>query len=254
MIRELLGKIGFKYKEILVYTAIVSAGRASASVITKATGLNRATVYSVAKILCKRGVVYEDASRRPREFYPSPLEDLKRLTSPLKREVEKKDQLISEAISELNNISTSTRYSVPKIRLVEHEQLRDFLFKQTAHWYKSLTDSKESWWGFQDHRLVEEYQDWIDYSWKKYPKQEVKLLSNDSRIEAQAKSRYPKTRQIRFWRESQNFTATTWIVGDYIILIHNRGQFDYLLEINDPVLAHNLREVFRGIWNGLPKS
>ena len=253
MINEVLEKIGFTKKEAVVYAALVAAGKATPAELAKTTGINRATVYGLAKALIKRGVVYEDITGRPRNLTPNPLPDLRRLTSSAKREVEEKDKLIATAIDELSNISANTRYTVPKIRFVEQEQLRDFLFKETTGWYESLEKSGEAWWGFQDHRLVEEYQDWIDYSWKKYPEQTVKLLSNDSRVEAAALQRYPKNREIRFWSMSQNFTATTWIVGDYTILLSTRGTSDYLVEIHDAVFAHNLREVFKGIWHTLPK-
>ncbi len=53
------------------------------------------------------------------------------------------------------------------------------------------------------------------------------------------------------WDKAGKFTATTWVCGDYLILVSTAQHPHYLVQINDKILAHNMREVFKGIWQGL---
>ena len=105
------------------------------------------------------------------------------------------------------------------------------------------------WWGFQDHNFVMHYEKWIDWYWQTAPaKISLQLLSNQSEIEKTMQGKKYARRKIKFWSDAKNFTATTWICGDYVIMIITNQRPHYLVEIHDAVLAHNLREVFEGIW------
>jgi len=53
---------------------------------------------------------------------------------------------------------------------------------------------------------------------------------------------------MKFWNEPSKFTATTWIAGDYLVMIITNQRPHYLVEIYDATLAHNMREVFKGLW------
>lgn len=64
------------------------------------------------------------------------------------------------------------------------------------------------------------------------------------------KKKFPR-REIRFWEASEDFTATTWILGNYVVMIVAQEHPHYLVEIHDAVLSRNLREVFKGIWKSL---
>ena len=79
------------------------------------------------------------------------------------------------------------------------------------------------------------------------PDVSVNLLSNYSEVWVSTKNKpYRNKRHIRFWSASENFTATTWIVGGYIIMIMTGDEPHSLIEIHDAVMAHNQREIFRG--------
>ena len=58
-----------------------------------------------------------------------------------------------------------------------------------------------------------------------------------------------REKQIKFWKNSNNFTATTWVAGDYLIMTVTNQHPHYLVQIHDATLAHNMREMFKGIWN-----
>ena len=53
---------------------------------------------------------------------------------------------------------------------------------------------------------------------------------------------------MRFWSNKLDFSASTWIMGEYLVMIITRKKPYYLLEIKDAVLSHNMREVFRNLW------
>ena len=60
MINELLTQLGFGEKEIKVYLTLLQHGKLSPASLAKIVGLNRSTVYSVAKELKEKGVIAED--------------------------------------------------------------------------------------------------------------------------------------------------------------------------------------------------
>lgn len=53
--------------------------------------------------------------------------------------------------------------------------------------------------------------------------------------------------EIRYWKEANQFTATVWVGGDYLVMVSTREEPHYLVEIHDATLAQNMREVFKGI-------
>ena len=151
----------------------------------------------------------------------------------------------------MQNIAKVADYVVPKIVFVPEDEIDRHLYKQTPAWDASILKYDGTWWGFQDHTLVANYEKWIDWYWEKgsNPKTALKLLSNES-AETIKKKKYVR-RQIRFWAQSKNFSATTWVLGDYVVMIVTSQKPFHLVEIHDAVLAHNLREVFKGIWRSV---
>jgi hypothetical protein len=76
----------------------------------------------------------------------------------------------------------------------------------------------------------------------------VKLLSNESNVEKKMAVKKLNQREIRFWKKDADFTASLWVIGEYIVMIYTRERPFYLIEIHNSVLAHNTREVFKNLW------
>src|SRR3989338_3820252 len=70
MLHSLLKQLDFNDKEITIYLAILEKGKINPSEVAQITGINRTTVYSVAKELIRRGIVSEDLGASPRLFVP----------------------------------------------------------------------------------------------------------------------------------------------------------------------------------------
>jgi hypothetical protein len=250
---QLLSELGFSVKETSIYLAILQSGKITPAQIAKLTKINRTTVYAVAKELQRRGVISEDLGSTPAQLIALPPEDLANIIRNDEKDLESKRVLVDKAIEGLSSLAKATKYQVPKIVFIEEEQLEDYLYKQTPLWNKSLLEVDPTWWGFQDPSLVEHYQGWIDWYWQEANPTSIdlKLLTSQGDIEQEMKKREYLRRQIKFWKEATDFSATTWINGDYVVMIMTSARPHYLVEIHDKVMAHNLRQLFKGIWNSI---
>lgn len=107
----------------------------------------------------------------------------------------------------------------------------------------------KTWRGFQDHTFVEKFEKWIDWHWEAAPKEiDLKLFTNESEIEKNMEiKKYAEKRMMKFLKSSE-FSATQWVVGEYIVFVMTKQRPYYLVEINDSVLAANTRELFKILW------
>ena len=248
MISQTLEKLGFSAKEAEIYQAVLQAGKISHASLAKLTGINRSTVYAVVNTLSSKGLINEDLGGKVTYVVARPAEDLTSLIEKQEKELNRKKQLVHQAIDEFFEVVKSQEYAPPKIRFIEEDQLEEFLYKQVPVWDKSMLQYDGTWWGFQDPSFVEHYEKWIDWYWQKGAddRTRLKLLSNEKAEEIK-KEKFDR-RQIKFWGKSQDFTATTWINGDYVIMIVTDKRPHYAVELFDKVLAHNNREVFKNLW------
>jgi len=250
MIKEILKKLGFNEKEISVYLTVLEQGKTKPSDVSRMTGINRSTVYGIAKELVQKNIIVEDLAGKQSYLVALPPEDLKMLAQKEERELANKKILIDQAVQELGKYTQNTKYSIPKIQFIYEEDVQDFLYKQSPLWQKSMEKYDSTWWGFNDTSAIELNQKWIDWYWREIASKDlyVKLLTNQSQIEEEMKVKGYDRRMIKFWNEGNALTAATWVCGDYIILLVTGRHPHYLVQINDEMFAYNLREMFKSIW------
>ncbi len=253
MINNILSELGLKEKEIEIYLKILEQGKTTPAHIARLTGINRSTTYNIAKGLIERGIILEDVGDKQIYLIALPPEELKNITRKEERELLDKKNLIEQAVSELKAISKNVEYSIPKINFVYEESLEDYMYKQAPIWSQSIMKYDTIWWGFQDPTFVKYYSKWIDWFWTKSSpdKLSLRLLSNESKAEEEMKKLNYERRLIKFWDGDGHFTATTWVCGDYLILVVTDQKPHYLMQIHDAKLADNMREIFKGIWKGI---
>ncbi len=251
MSKQILEKLGFSDKESEVYLTLLQHGTMTPAEVAKLTGISRPTVYSVSKELVKKGVVIEDLGGVSRSLIAKHPEDLAILVNREQKALDAKRAVLQSAIGELRKIAQSTKYSIPKIVFIPDEEIENYLHKQTPVWNASILETKTFYWGFQDPDLVHHYQEWIDWYWKQANPPIVQLLSNVSNVEEIMKTRGYTKRHIRFWSGAAAFTATTWVMGNYIVMINTKHRPFSLIEIHDAMIAENLRQLFSGIWKSL---
>jgi sugar-specific transcriptional regulator TrmB len=252
MIEDKLKELGLSDKEVAVYTAVVAAGKASPARVAKATGIKRPTVYAVGEDLLRLGLIEADTTGATMFYFPASADSLKRSVEKEKQKLKSKETLLESLAKEVEAMPRSKSYAVPRIQFIEHEEnVLEFLHKQTDVWNQSMLKTEPTYWGFQDDDLVshEPYRNWIKWQWDHTPEAiDLKLLSNDTDIEARMKKENYPRRNIKFWKGAINFTATQYIVGDYSVLIQTKQKPHYLVQMYDPVYCANMRELFKNLW------
>ncbi len=247
---KLLQELGLGAKEQIVYKLILEHGKISPALLSRFAKINRTTVYSVAKELKDKGLIVEDLGGKVLYFLPVQINELENIIKKEYEKAEQKEKLIHELKDLLESIPKSKTYSIPKIRFVEESEIEDYLHEATCRWYESMLTSNKTWWGFQDSTFVEKFEKWIDWSWSKAPEYtDLKIFTNKSISEEKMKSKkYSNRRKIKFLN-SKEFSATQWVVGNYVIYIMTKQRPFYLVEIHDSVIAHNTLEIFKNLWN-----
>ncbi|MFA7309217.1 MAG: helix-turn-helix domain-containing protein [Patescibacteria group bacterium] len=251
-IQQTLKKLGLNEKEIKVYLNLLKHGKTKPSDLAKLTNLSRPTLYNIARSLVSKGVIAEDQSGSIMQLAPLPLDNLEKILDQTKRNLLEKEELVKKAVEELSLITAGKEYIVPKIRFVEEENLEKYLFDNLTKWQKAVISSDGIWCGFQDHTFAVKYEKWIDRTNEtkesRNPHYRGMVFTNESKIEEKLGKKYSKSkREVRFL-DNTNFTASTWVSGDYVTMIVTRQHPYYLLEIHDKILAHNTREIFKKLW------
>lgn len=252
MYEETLKKLGFDDKEIAVFVAVLERGRVAPAAVAKITGINRSTVYSVAKVLADKGILQIDATTEPAYLVVESADVLGKLISRQERELAEKKSLVNDAMKQLESVPKSKRYSVPKVKFYNERELKDALYSQLPIWAESAIVIKEpSWWGFQDVSLVQEFPDWIIEHYGIIPDSvSTHMFTNAKPAESDIHKKVSDPRRVVKYLDDKNhqFTATQAVLGDYIIYVMTDEKPFYMIEIHDRVMAHNLREVFKMLW------
>lgn len=247
MINELLTQLGLTGKEIAVYLTLLQHGKAAPPLIARITKINRTTVYSVTQELIEKGLITEDISTKPNSFIPKPPEELKLLIDEQQRKLYKKQNIVERLVPELHALAQQTAFTIPKIRFIPEVDLNDFLFKQTPAWDESCAKTDFTWWGFQDPHFAPAHEKWLNWYWKREGSEKfvVKVVTTETE-KSLIKGDY-KNRGVKFLKDAP-FDAAIWAVGNYIVMIMSNQKPNYLLEIHDAVLARNMREYFKAMW------
>lgn len=250
MKKDLLEALGLNKHEQQVYAAIIKYGSLSSTELGKKTNIKRTTAYSVARSLIEKGLIVEDSLQRPRTFSPAQGKDILEAIAVDKKHIEKRERAAKQLIEELAQKKAASSYPVPTIRFIEEQKITTFLKQETPKWHRALENlEKPVWWGFQDHTFAEKFSSWIDWQWKKAPNTvSLQLLSNESKVEKRLAGKYIK-RHIKFLADSARFNSTIWVIEEFVVITNTRHTPFYAYEIHDALLANDLRELFKNLWD-----
>jgi DNA-binding MarR family transcriptional regulator len=243
-----LSALGMSAGERKIYRALFKMREASPAQLAKTSGIRRTTAYSIVQGLAQKGFLVENPSKRPRTYTIAQSADIDTVLKEGRKRLELREKVLTQFAAELSRAAAEDSYPVPLIRFVGEDKMQEYLNKEP--WTATSHKTDSTWWGFQDHTYVEEFLPVIERFWRKHPKKiHLKLLSNRGAedIEKKLKWRYPN-RQIKVWNRATNFVSSTWVVGDYVVIVNTRRRPFYFFEIHDEVLAHDLREVFKNLW------
>lgn len=249
MDETLLSSLGLSENEVRLYREVVKAKEITPTALAKVTGIKRTTAYSMARGLVEKGLLLEDGTRRPRVFAPTGPEEMVAVIEGEKRRFEERQELLQKLGEQVSMAQAENSYPVPRIRFIEEAKINTYFKTAFPVWMESMLETKEhGFWGFQDATLVEHYEDQLRYWWSISPDSLfVKLLTNLSPAEKKIAGTFER-RHMKYWGEATNFVSSTWIVGDYVVMINTRQHPHYVIEIHSRVLAHDQREVFKNLW------
>jgi predicted DNA-binding transcriptional regulator len=248
--KEKLAKLGLNKTEIEIYLYLIARGRATASLISKDTGIKRPTVYAAAAELARRKIVTEDFGGTSKYFTAS-ARDLENTVLAKKKEIIDEESLVNSVLPDLKKLAQNANTPTPHIQYVREADLTEFLSRQTPIWDSNMLETGEtSWWGYNSKGSTASKQarDFVDYYWKNSSKKiDLHLFSPDHQGEQELRKNKYERRFIKYWDEE--FNSSLWIMGDYIVLSVTNQKPQYLIQIKDRIMAESLRRTYRRLWN-----
>lgn len=245
-------ELGFTINEAKIYIHIIEHGYGKPYLLATKFNLPRSTVYSALESLEKKNLIRSEKNKSTTTFYPNRPEMLQELFAIEEQRLKRKKTLSAEITKELKSILKLDNFSAPKIEFHQGQlDVEKFLFNNLEIWRDSILTNDSSTWGYQDHSFVELYKRWIKECWKvlhveaKIP---GRILSNSADIERQLKGKVPR-REVRVLNPKVSFESSFWVMGEFVILIMTRKNPIYAIQIHDSLLAKNLREVFKFLYN-----
>lgn len=251
MIQNTLKRYGLTDTEISVYLTILENNKISPTVISKVTNIKRPTVYAAAEDLAKKGFIEKDTSHKTIFYKANDPKELQSIVEHEKRNFEEKERLVTEMIDELEKVPRSADYSVPSTRVIEGNDIIDFLYDRAIVWDQSMIKTGETtWWGFRDKSYSKDkaHLDWVNWYWERSSKQiDLKVFEKDSVAGREFDRKTSDRRKTKFWSDT-DMEITQWILGEYIINYNTKTSPRYLVEIRDRQLAESLRTMYKRLW------
>jgi hypothetical protein len=138
------------------------------------------------------------------------------------------------------------------VKFYNERELREALYSRLPLWAQSAVAIGEpSWWGFQDVSLVEQFPEWVVEHYSIIPESvSTHMFTNAKKSEQAIHEKVAdERRKVKYLSDAQHeFTATQAVLGDYIVYAMTVEKPFYMIEIHDRVMAHNLRETFKMLW------
>ncbi len=249
MLEKEFSKLGLNDNEREVYLSVLKAGKISPIRVASETGINRTTVYSIARKLAKLGLINEDLGAKTAYLYAEKPEAIVHMINKEEASLKERQKIAESVISELVKLPSSNTYSVPKIKFIEEDDLNDYLYKSYEAFSASGLQHDNTWWGYHDSSFTENYGKYVDWTWTHGPPGlKVRFFTNnEASVEEEMRKRHPERLFITLAPEDV-FDSSLWVIGDYVIMGQTRVRPHYLVEINDPVFARSQRQLFKNLW------
>lgn len=250
-----LKKLRLTDNEIKVYLCVLENTKITPALIARKTGVTRPTAYSVGKSLIEKGFIEADELSPTLYFVALPPENIGKIVKKEKIELEEKLKTVESLISELSLVPKSKNYSVPKVKFIDETHFEEFMYERAPIWNKSgLERGAPTWWGFQDHNLIEYVPEWFkwyfNFSAGKIDSRLITNVEEKNKINDTLNKNYQ--REAKYWAGADKIKVTYSVLGDYILIANTQTKPHYLVEIQDSVIAENLRQIFKGFWEMLP--
>ncbi len=249
---EKLKQLGLSDKEIKVYLCVLENTKITPALIARKTGVTRPTAYGVGKSLVEKGFIEADELSPTLYFVALPPENIEKIIKKEKLEIEEKLKNIQSLVSELSLVPKSKNYSIPKVKFIDETRFEEFMYERAPIWNKSGLAGDATWWGFQDHSLLEQYPNWFKWYFEfSAGKIKSNLITNDEEKQKMGEVLHEKYERVaKYWNGDVGVTYS--VLGDFVFIANTQSKPHYIVEINDAVIAENMRNIFKGFWKMLP--
>ena len=260
-IKELTAGLGLDEYELRLYAAAVELGGASASRLAKRTGIPRTSAYSGLDRLQHKGFVSLEQRGSVQIFLPASPDTLVFKAEERLAEAQAAVQQAKQVSEMLRSSQGRDAMTSSKVLMVEgREAVRSFLYTWEERWRQSVIELRKPWAGFQDEAFLEHYGDWVEHYWQRFSEakdrhlDKLQLFSDEQttttkKVASRVARTAPGRRHLRPLKGMQGFSASLWIVGEYIVLLRTRSDPHYALQVRDLALAENVRVVFDRMWD-----
>ena len=253
---EILKQLQLNKKQSTLLLSLYKLGRATPAELSKDSSLNRSTVYVVLNELLDKKMIIQDISSKKQIFVALHPDELLGLIPIMEKELEIKKTALQDLAKELKEQLLTKNLHIPKITFIREDQLESYLYTRTPIWNKSMIDTGTDYIGYFDHTFSKKYQEWIEWYWN-HPSTKyisLRLLTNENQHEENVmKKKLPERRNIKYWEETGELTYSTWVNGEYTIMLNTRVHPYSVIEIHDPLLAQSQRQIFEVMWKSAGK-
>jgi predicted DNA-binding transcriptional regulator len=249
--KEALEKLGLSEKESAVLLALYRLGKATPTELAQETGIVRSTVYMVTENLLAQGFIAEDLTLRKQTFLALPPESLLALVSRIEQEQREKVRALESVVETLQTSWERKHIHVPKVRYIEQKQIATFMDGQIGIWNESMEKTGTDFIGYQDATYPQIFQANIESYWAHPSSKDMRLrlITNENMFEKEVMNKKSFAgRQILFWEGLGELTYSTWITGEYVVLVNTRTRPFFLIEVHDPAFAQSQRQIFEVLW------
>lgn len=252
--------LGLQESELKVFSALLQLGKSDVSRLADRAELPRTTVYSILDRLGSFGLVAREKKTHGSKFIPSSPDALVALAEE-KLERARQGVEVSKKIAELLRTRLGRdSLAKAKVQFFEGEKaLRAMLYDQVPSWRSSFIKMGSAWFGFQDDSIIKTYGDWVEDYWTRFKnapdekKDIVKLFSNSTQIERTFDKKVRPIagarRNLKPLPSGMTFTATIWVMGEYVTTLKTRESPHEAIVTWDPILSENLSVIFEYLWN-----
>jgi sugar-specific transcriptional regulator TrmB len=242
----LLEKLGITGRESKAFMTILEKGAQPLSVIAKAVGSPRSSMYVIVGRLKELGLVEEFERSGVKYVQCVPVNDIMDLLKLKEKELEQTMALLEEKMPELESIQN--RLSItPQVQFYEGK-------KAAMKMYEEVLKEKKIWAWFNPQIVKEAMPEYVYNVAKTLRKhkgelQEI-LAHSDEALDY--KERFErKNHEVRILPKGELFEADTIIAGDKIFMISYGDNQVSGTKIVNKALAQSLRVLFGQAWANL---
>ena len=237
---QTLHQIGLNDKEAQIYLAALHLGRATPAALSKATNINRTTIYSVSEKLLEKGLLYIETKGFKRYFIPQDPEKLKTL-------LDQRQRIFEKTLPELSSIYHQVAESDALIRHYQgsegvkaiYDSILDEL--KPGDWYYVISD-QEKWIGI-DPEYFQNFK-----KKRSLLNLDVKLLLQESKSAREnIKIKRAKNEEVKILPAGVVLRTNMVITPNKIVIIQTSGSIMGILIKNQSVVDMN-KLLFESVW------